>query len=590
MHHRADADRLDRRSRLLARGRLTAVIAVLASLALAINARAAGGRWWGSLAVAVVILAVLVVRHARVDIARRRALAMADENSQAVARLDREWLGVPEPPTLVSPTATALDLDVVGPASLLHLVGKAATLIGQRRLEAWALEATVDPGVVLTRQDAIRELAPEVGLRERMACAGRLLPDDARRLDVFLRWVDGPSTSHLRWVPPVAWTLTLALWAASVVVYFSGQALVLWVTTLAAGWLTTLVLGRHINTTFAGAGALAHGLGQFVTLVRLIEGHHPKASLLVSTHARLSVSGATASRALGELDRLIGFSHFRHGALLHVIVHSLTLWDLHVWLALLRWRRCHAEAIPVWLDAVATFDALARLGGLAHLHPEWCYPTFVDEGGVRGHSVGHPLLASRVRVPNDVDIGPAGSVLVVTGSNMAGKSTLLRAVGLNVVLAQLGAPVCAGWFVLPPLRLETCMRTSDSLEHGLSSFMAQLTRLKAVVDAAIAPGPPLLYLLDEVLHGTNSEERRIAVQRILSHLLRTSAIGALTTHDLALTQIPALTLAARHVHFTETFDESVVPPVMRFDYRMRPGPATSRNALKLVAMLGLPEA
>lgn len=247
--------------------------------------------------------------------------------------------------------------------------------------------------------------------------------------------------------------------------------------------------------------------------------------------------------------------------------------------------------MPRWLDAVASSDALVQLGGLAYLHPEWAFPELRTEDlRVVGRQVGHPLLATDVRVANDVEVGPPGTVLVVTGSNMAGKSTFLRAVGLNVVLARLGAPVCAEWFALPPLRLETCMRTVDSLEQGLSSFMAQLTRLKGVVDAAAIADPPLLYLLDEVLHGTNSEERRIAVQRIVGHLLHARAIGGLTTHDLALTQIPALGDAARHVHFSETFDESVTPPAMTFDYVVRPGPATSRNALKLVQMLGLPDA
>lgn len=590
-HYQALADSLDRRSRLLARGRLAAVGCVLLSLALAVNARGAAAPWWMALGGAVVLVGVLIVRHARVDEARQRALSIAGFHRQAQARLDRRWNDVPAPALCLPATATAADLDIAGPASLLHLLGLAATIGGQRRLESWALAATFDAATARARQAAVAELTPEIAFRESFVAAGRVQPNDARRVEAFTRWL---AAEEPRWVSGAAWGvggLTIALWlglAAAAAGWGWGAS---WLLPLALGWLATLGLARRLGAAFAGAGALAYGLGHFVEIVRLIQARDTQDPVLAALREALSSSRVTASQALAQLDRLVGFSQLRHGALLHVVVHSLTFWDLHVWLALLQWRRRHGASVSRWLDAVASSDALVQMAGLAYLHPEWPFPE-IHPGDLRvvGRRVGHPLLPSNVRVANDVEVGPPGTVLVVTGSNMAGKSTFLRAIGLNVVLARLGAPVCAERFALPPLRLETCMRTVDSLEQGLSSFMAQLTRLKGVVDAAAIADPPLLYLLDEVLHGTNSEERRIAVQRIVGHLLRAHAIGGLTTHDLALTQIPALVDAARHVHFSETFDESVTPPAMRFDYVMRSGPATSRNALKLVQMLGLPEA
>jgi DNA mismatch repair ATPase MutS len=205
--------------------------------------------------------------------------------------------------------------------------------------------------------------------------------------------------------------------------------------------------------------------------------------------------------------------------------------------------------------------------------------------------LAHPLIAPVIRVGNDVTVGPPGTLLLVTGSNMSGKSTLLRAIGLNVVLAQAGAPVCAGSLTMPLVELRTSIRLADSLERGVSLFMAELERLKQIVDTAHTPSRarPLLYLLDEILHGTNTAERLIAARAVLVHLVSAGAVGAVTTHDLTLAADGALATAARPVHFTEQVSGSAGDGAagMSFDYRLRPGLATSTNALKLLALVGL---
>ena len=203
-------------------------------------------------------------------------------------------------------------------------------------------------------------------------------------------------------------------------------------------------------------------------------------------------------------------------------------------------------------------------------------------------ALAHPLLPPGQAVPNDVRLGPPGTFLLVTGSNMAGKSTLLRALGANVVLAGAGAPVCARWLRLPSVRLWTAMRVEDSLRGGVSTFLAEARRIKAVVDAAGAPGARLLYLLDEPFRGTNARERRIAVQRVIAHLVGSGAIGAVATHDLDLADGPPLAPAARPVHFAETVVAGAGGPGMTFDYRARPGLATSTNALRVLELVGLP--
>ena len=199
------------------------------------------------------------------------------------------------------------------------------------------------------------------------------------------------------------------------------------------------------------------------------------------------------------------------------------------------------------------------------------------------------LLADDVHVPNDVSVGPPGRFLLITGSNMSGKSTLLRAIGLNVVLAHAGGPVCAARFRLPPLQLYTSMRVSDSLERGLSLFMASLVRLQQVVTAArgATASRRLCYLLDEVLQGTNSAERQVAVRTVMQHLLHCEAIGVVTTHDLELASDPSFVSHADSVHLQETLSGAGDEVTMTFDYRLRPGPARAGNALQLLRMLGL---
>jgi DNA mismatch repair ATPase MutS len=290
---------------------------------------------------------------------------------------------------------------------------------------------------------------------------------------------------------------------------------------------------------------------------------------------------------LRRLNRILGFADLRRGAaIFHFIIQALTLWDFHVLWALERWRRGTGSRVRAWLQSVGELDTLALLAGIHHDNPDWCMPAIGGDPEIRAAALGHPLIADDRRVANDVSVGPRGTVLLVTGSNMSGKSTLLRAIGLNLVLAQAGSAVCARGFTMPPVDLQTSIHVQDSLALGVSYFLAAVARLKAVVDAAEheRQGRVLVYLLDEILQGTNSAERSIAVRAIVRHLLHAGAIGAMTTHDLSLAGEEPLNTAARLVHFTETVDAG---GRMHFDYKLRPGLATSRNAIRLMEMMGI---
>jgi DNA mismatch repair ATPase MutS len=285
-----------------------------------------------------------------------------------------------------------------------------------------------------------------------------------------------------------------------------------------------------------------------------------------------------------RLARWAGFAELRQQRLFHVVINPLTLWDLHVLYGLERFVRDVGSHSAEWFDVLGELEALASLAALAYLDPAAIRPELAEPGDpFRATGLAHPLLAPDVRVVNDVRLRGPGSALVVTGSNMAGKSTLLRAVGQNIALALAGGPVIAEHMVVPLVRLRASMRADDSLESGASYFHAELTKLKRVIEQA-ETGPPVFFLLDELLRGTNARARHVGAKAVLLHLLERGATGLCATHDVELAALGDSDPARiENVHFTDV----VIEGEMRFDYKLRPGIVRTSNALRLLAMAGI---
>jgi MutS domain V len=588
--HIADRDADRRRSALIARLRLATSLPAAAVLGWAFARGVTPGRLVLG-AVLLAIFGVLVAWHAIVEnrMAWHNALRLVCE--RGVAREARDWSALPpgDPPDGIdlSGHPYASDLDVFGRASLFQWLGPAATVSGSATLANWLL-AAASPAEIADRQRSVAALAPLDEWRERFAAHG-LIASGARRHDIdrFLGWAEGA-------VPPfgggyvygIAVVLTMAIWvliALNVMVIDAA----FWLTPMLLGIVLSFVFSGRVSKTLDLAGGGQRGLARYGALFEHAVSASASSPRLATLRERLSSDGASAPDCMRQLNRILGFGDLRKGAaIFHFPIQALTLWDFHVLFALERWRRRNGHRVRDWLAALADMDALAALATAGFDNPAWCVPEMSDEPLIEAESIGHPLIADARRVTNDVSVGPPGTVLLVTGSNMSGKSTLLRAIGLNIVLAQAGASACATRFRLPPSDLQTSIRIQDSLEAGLSYFMAALARLKGVVDAAEheRKGRVLVYLLDEILQGTNSAERATAVRAVARHLLQAGAIGAMTTHDLTIAGEEPLAEAARLVHFTETVDED---GTMRFDYRLRPGLATSRNALRLMKLIGI---
>ncbi len=598
-HYRARHDRFAReRDALTRRWNRVANLRLLAFLA------AAGtlgyGVWQRSPIVAaagVLLLGAflfLVRHHGDLGRRRRRAAVLSDLNAEALSRIARDWDALPLRHTIRAAPGHpfAADLDLFGRASLLHLLDTTATPMGSVTLARWLLEPA-SPAEVRGRQEAVAELAPVLDLRQELALRGRLRERDTPDPEPFLSWAEGSRwLAHHRSLLWAARAGTLLLWGL----------IAAWAVGLLpnAGWITLALLlnvllgqmiGGRAHHIVARAASQEGAVAGYADALDLITGARLEAPLHRRLQADLAVDGRTAPELLRRLNRLTGLVIPR-GSLAYPVIQALTLWDVHLLAALERWQGEAGTRVRRWLDVLGDVEALAALAGLAHDQPGWAYPE-VDPGlqAMEARGLGHPLLADAVRVVNDVEVGPPGTFLLVTGSNMSGKSTLLRALGVNVVLAGAGAPVCARACRLPPVTLWTSVRVEDSLERGVSFFMAELQRLKAVTDAAratrTAGDRAFLYLLDEILQGTNTAERRIAARRIIGHLVAQGAIGAVSTHDLDLADEEPLASAARPIHFTEQVGVNPADPSMSFDYKARPGLATSTNALRLMALIGL---
>lgn len=578
-------------------------VRVYGRLRLAVFAAAVAGAWWlfasergGAawllLGASAFVFAVLVARQRVARRRMRRSVLMAEFNREGIARVERRWRDLPPVPdgAAAGDHDYAVDLDLYGDASLLQLLGICGTAPGWKTLQAWLLGSAGASAVAL-RQEAVREMAGALDFRDRLAAEGRLAASGAsvnadRSADRFFRWAEGDSWLRGRRWPWIASLLLAPVNLAVIVLYSLGAAptpVLAWPLVISALFL--MPTRKAIHGVFAEADDGESGIRRYGPLLRHIHGAPLESGCATAIRQRLGADPRVADEEMSVLRRLLDMADVRRSPLFHIPLAVVLHWDVHVLAALERWKERCGHRVRDWLDAVGDAEALAALAALAADHPDWTMPV-LDPGArtVQARALGHPLLAPGICVRNDVEIGPAGSFLLVTGSNMSGKSTLLRAVGLNAVLAQAGGPVCAEELRMPPLRVVTSIRVDDSLAEGVSYFMAGLQRLKLVVDAALTD-PRTLYLLDEILQGTNSAERRIAARTVLRHLLETDAIGAVTTHDLSLADADDLVARAVAVHFTESVDEGAEG--LSFDYRLRPGIATSTNALKLLEMAGL---
>jgi hypothetical protein len=538
------------------------------------------------LLVPLVALVILIRRHDRVIRARDAAARAIAFYQRALARIEDRWMGGGSHGErfVDDKHLHANDLDLFGRGSLFELLSIARTRAGEDALASW-LRAAAAPPEITKRQHAIAELMPAVDFRESIAIVGA--DAAALRSDWLAEWGDRPPLLSPHWVRHIAWAVT----AAFIV------TLVVWLTTNNSVPMA-IVLGvqvgfawpqqKRVERVSHGADTAARDLDVLGELLERLERQPFTSPRLVTLQRQLESGGTSASRAIRRLHRLVELHDWQHN--LFFLIFSIPfMWGTHVAWAIEGWRHEHGRHLRMWIDAAGELEAFSSLSAYRFEHPDDPFPEIVEPsepgriGIFDGRGLGHPLIPVARAVRNDVVCVAPTQLLVVSGSNMSGKSTLLRTVGINTVLALAGAPVRAHALRLSPLAVGATLRIQDSLQEGRSRFYAEITRIREISDVARGP-MPLLFLLDELFHGTNSHDRLIGSSGVLRSLLDTGAIGLITTHDLALAGIArALAPRAVNVHFEDWFDEGE----LRFDYRLKPGPVTRSNAIALMRAVGL---
>jgi hypothetical protein len=525
----------------------------------------------------------LVLWHDRVSRARDRALRAAAFYGRGLARLEGRWAGQGQPGNRFLDEAHpyALDLDLFGSGSLYELLCTARTRKGEDTLAAWLLAPAPAPEIS-ARQEAVEELRGRLDLQEAIAVLGDEVPVEVN-LEALAAWAGAPS---ILLSPTARWTaLVLATLGTGALIGWGLFRLpfpLLLLVLLVEGGFAFWFSGR-VRQVLKPVERRANDLALFGGILARLERERFACAWLADLRGALDATGVPPSRRILQLLRHIDWLNAKRNMLFAPLTPFL-LWNTQFAFAVEAWRRRSGPAVAGWLGAVGAFEALSALATFAFENPTHTVPDIANDGPCfEGRAVGHPLIPEIQCVRNDVQLGVQPRVLVVSGSNMSGKSTLLRTLGVSVVLALAGAPVRAERLRLSPLFVGATLRIQDSLQAGRSRFYAEVTRVRQLIELAKGT-PPLLFLLDELFQGTNSHDRRIGAEAVLRTLIRYGALGLITTHDLALTQIAQiLAPATANVHFQDHLEDGK----LAFDYHMRPGVVEHSNALELMRAVGI---
>ena len=556
-----------------------------------------GGFGPGVLVCFIAVFSAVVIFHRRVDRAKHRVqLALALVDAQR-ARMQLDWQGIPAAQAVeVDPAHPfSSDLNLVGSRSLHQLVDTAASRGGSVRLAGWLLDPILDPGLIRQRQELVKELQPLHGLRWRLAMEGELIKGEAGKPwegEALLRWLAANPAG--RSLVPIL-SILLGLAAANIVLYI-GNALgalpAIWPVSLGLYAVIYLFNFKAYQDLFGDAYTLGKALDQFRAILAILEDYpYPAEGGLARLTAIFQKPGQRPSRYLKGIVWITSAAALGENPVLSLVINTVLPWNYILAYLLSRYKESLRGTLPAWLDTWYEVEGLSSLANLVYLNPGYTFPQIEDnqQGDTtiifEARLMGHPLLADAVKVSNDFSLSKLGEVALITGSNMSGKSTFLRTLGVNLCLAFAGGPVNAQTLRTSLFRVFTCIQVNDSLSYGISYFYAEVRRLKALLQG-LESGEhfPLFFLIDEIFRGTNNLERRIGSQAYVRALTQGYGTGAISTHDLELVKLTDMGLSIVNYHFREDIRDGR----MAFDYRLRPGPCPTTNALKIMAMEGLP--
>lgn len=561
------------------------------------------GFWWLAIPVFVlfmVLFGVVAHYHGLIDHSIARHTLWMHIKSAHIARIKLDWERMPEviAEAPVEGHPFEVDLDITGARSIHRLVNTGVSREGMERLRDWLLQTSPQLETIQQRQALVRELIPMTRFRDRLilnsllASSGKSKQLEGQRL---LHWLEqqDPSAS----LRPLFWC-SLALNILTVVLFLLSLFTAippLWGWSLGASVILFFATANQRGDIFEDASYLRYGFGTLSAIFSYLEKYpyraHSRLQALCKPFTQQSESGPSA--LLKGTARISAAATLKNNGILWLVVNAFVPWDLYCAQKLLQYKAQLGARLPAWLDTWFELEAICSLASFAYLNPEYILPEIAAEQQLQQEGktlfqvehVGHPMLPVDKKVTNNFALNELGEVIIITGSNMAGKSTFLRTLGVNLCLAYAGGPVCASAFTATLFHLFTCIRVTDSVTDGYSYFYAEVRRLHALLDALKQPGQlPLFFLVDEIFKGTNNRERLIGSRSFVKSLVGHNCVGLISTHDLELVTLAESVPQVRNQHFRE----EVIDGQMAFDYVLREGPCPTTNALKIMAMEGLP--
>lgn len=476
------------------------------------------------------------------------------------------------------------DLDIFGKGSLYQYINSTFTFIGKETMRDTLTKINFLPEEIYHRQHAVDELAKKIGWRQRFLAEGNISLCDMKNPDELIKW--GNEKSHLglksnrvfliKYIPIVTLLIIFIFFVTNIIsVYVPLAAMMLQI------FLVYYKKGERVEL-LESISLYKKDILIYSNLLNIIEKFKFKSYYLKTLKAKLyNEKNRSAAEQINSFVKLVNLISDRNN-FFYIVLNIMLLWDYQCIFALDKWKMESGSQISKWLHVIGELEALSSISIIRHDNSEWAMPKFNEKSLIiDARKIGHPLI-NKNRVCNDLIVGKNEKIILITGSNMSGKSTMLRTVGVNLVLAYAGAPVCAESFCCSIMNIYTCMRTSDNIEQNISSFYAELLKIKSI-NAAVKNKENVLFILDEIFKGTNSFDRHTGAEILINKLSKESVIGFVSTHDLELGDLEKRNSKIKNYHFEEYYKNNKI----FFDYKLREGVSTTRNALYLMKLAGI---
>ena len=544
------------------------------------------GSWFS--VCALVIFFIFIVQHEKVRKRKEVAFYLAGINRQALDRITGKWVQFTDKGKeyVDQEHQYSIDLDIFGQASVFQWINNTFTFLGRKFLKDTLIEPEKEILKIKERQAAINELADKLDWRQHFLAEGSSIKNGLKNPESVLKWAENENYIFRRPWLIVVIRLISAATVVSLLLPFINIRFLYLTGILLLIQLILFLIGLRFHTN-ANELTYLHKdtILTFQKLLTQIEREKFAAKYLSELKSSLTDSnGNYASKQINELSFIFDIMTFKNSPLIYFILNIIFLLDYHCMFALEKWKGKSGHSLRTWLAVIGRWEELSSLATIKYDNPDWCFPRFtISNQNLSAQAMGHPLLFSEARVCNDLNIKGSGKVLLITGSNMSGKSTLLRTVGLNLVLAYTGAPVCASGFTCSIMDIYTSMRVNDNLEKNISSFYAELLRIKTIIQAA-SKSNSILFLLDEIFKGTNSKDRHMGAAAVIRTLSTMGAVGLVSTHDLELADLEHdKDIDLENYHFSESYANNQII----FDYRLCAGVSKTTNAIYLMKMVGI---